>query len=72
MGPYFVDFFCAEAALVIEVDGPSHIGKSHKDGKRDEWLQARGLRVLRVSNDDVLQRPEETLRRIAGLLDPRQ
>ena len=34
IGPYIVDFFCAPAKLVIELDGDSHIGKEEYDSQR--------------------------------------
>jgi len=38
LGPYVVDFFCAEARLVIEIDGPCHIRRRRDDRRRDAWL----------------------------------
>lgn len=52
---YIVDFYCASAKIVIELDGSQHYydeGKE-KDSKRDEFLSSLGLTVLRYSNDDV-------------------
>ena len=56
LGPYFVDFFCIEAQLVVEVDGNHHAEQQGYDRDRDEWLARRGLRVLRFSDRDVLTR----------------
>jgi very-short-patch-repair endonuclease len=55
VGAYFVDFYCAEAQLVIELDGRSHDGRAAYDRQRTEFLQREGLRVIRYSNDDVLE-----------------
>lgn len=52
---YIVDFYCASAKLVVEIDGSQHYfdeGKD-KDLKRDEFLNSLGLTVLRYSNDDI-------------------
>ncbi|MGN0547483.1 MAG: endonuclease domain-containing protein [Acutalibacteraceae bacterium] len=52
---YIVDFYCASAKIVIELDGSQHYydeGKE-KDSKRDEFLSSLGLTVLRYSNDEV-------------------
>jgi very-short-patch-repair endonuclease len=46
---FIVDFFCAEANLVIEVDGPIH-NQPNADAERTAALAACGLRVLRVTN----------------------
>jgi very-short-patch-repair endonuclease len=55
IGPYFADFACLRARLVIEVDGPTHL--EEYDLHRDAWLQARGWRVLHVSVQEI----DETL-----------
>lgn len=57
VGPYIVDFYCAAARLVIEVDGESHFTSSGKrdDLIRDDYLFAQGLNVLRFTNNEVLQ-----------------
>jgi very-short-patch-repair endonuclease len=62
---FIVDFYCHAVTLAIEVDGPIHGGSADYDAERDMILAAHGVRVLRVSNDDVLQRLSETLKRIA-------
>ena len=52
---YIVDFYCASAKIVIELDGSQHYydkGKK-KDMKRDEHLNSLGLTVLRYSNDEI-------------------
>ena len=52
---FIVDFYCAKAKLVIEIDGAYHYtphGKSH-DRFRTEALQKYGLMVIRFSNNDV-------------------
>ncbi len=54
VGRYVVDFYCAGAKLVVEVDGESHAGRADQDAKRSVYLEGRGLTVLRVTNDDVM------------------
>ncbi len=54
IGPYFGDFACPEAGLIVELDGQSHEGQQKRDAERTEYLQSRGYRVFRVTNDDVL------------------
>ena len=54
IGPYIADFACLRAKLIIEVDGSQHADSVH-DTARDAWLAARGYRVLRFWNNDVLQ-----------------
>ncbi|WP_352526578.1 endonuclease domain-containing protein [Mesorhizobium sp. M0060] len=54
VGKFIADFICAEARLIVEIDGSQH-ADSHHDGERDTELKARGFRVLRFWNDDVLR-----------------
>jgi very-short-patch-repair endonuclease len=52
--PYIVDFYCADASLVVELDGQSHNGREDYDRERSEYLAKLGLKVMRIANDDVL------------------
>lgn len=53
---YIVDFYCAKAKLVIELDGGQHYENAHqaKDKMRDLELQSLGLMVLRFDNRQVM------------------
>ena len=55
IGRYIVDFYCAEAKLVIEIDGTQHYEQAGKetDSERDAYLNSMGLHVLRYSNREV-------------------
>ena len=59
VGPYIVDFYCAAAGLVIELDGAGHADQAAYDARRTAWLEERGLTVLRFANAEVLKRPAE-------------
>ena len=52
---FILDFFCAEHRLVIEIDGSGHAHPDQHayDQARTEWLEQRGLRVIRFSNTEV-------------------
>jgi very-short-patch-repair endonuclease len=73
IGPYYVDFACIHAGLVIEVDGDTHGGDvaQANDRTRDEYLSARGFKVLRFSNDDVLSHKEGVFDVVAAALEHR-
>ena len=63
---YIVDFYCAKARLVVELDGSQHYdrdGMEH-DRQRTGYLGTLGLEVLRFSNADVLQRFDDVCRMI--------
>ena len=55
IGNYIVDFYCASASLVIEVDGISHNNKVAYDRQRDAYLESLGLHVIHIRAVDVLQ-----------------
>ena len=67
---FIVDFFCAAARLVIEVDGAVHRQQAEYDAERDQVLAGRGLCVLRFSNDDIRFRSSAVLDRIRAACDP--
>lgn len=69
IGPYIVDFYCAKAKLVIEVDGGQHNG-SKSDILRDAFLRKRGCRVLRFWNNEILKNLNGVLHQITLSLDP--
>ena len=54
IGRYIVDFYCAEASLVVELDGPDNDSRRGAGSERQQALEAMGLKVLRFRNDEVL------------------
>ena len=60
IGNYIVDFYCAKAKLVIELDGSQHFeDKVIYDEKRTEYLEQYGLTVLRIPNNYANEHFEE-------------
>ena len=59
IGPYIADFYCSEARLVIEIDGWGHNlgGQGERDERRDAWMKAQGLLVVRYAAGDVMRDP---------------
>ncbi|MBO5245594.1 MAG: endonuclease domain-containing protein [Selenomonadales bacterium] len=55
IGEYIVDFYCAKARLVIELDGGGHYTaeQEEKDKVRTSELEAMGLTVVRICNLDI-------------------
>ena len=55
LGNYIADFYCAEAKLVIELDGSQHYEQQNitKDLIRTEFLEQYGLLVLRIPNNYI-------------------
>jgi len=52
MGAHTLDFYCHEAKLNVELDGSQHGHPEHAqaDAERDQWLEERGIKVLRYWN----------------------
>jgi very-short-patch-repair endonuclease len=52
---FIIDFYCAEAKLLIEVDGESHLETDQEayDNARTEYLEDLGYKVIRFTNNDV-------------------
>ena len=50
---FIVDFYCHAAGLVIEIDGEIHAHQATYDAQRDEVLKARGLQIIRISNEKI-------------------
>jgi len=69
-GPYILDFYCPERRLAIEVDGGQHAydGMAARDAARTEYLETRGIRVLRFTNLQVSQEANAVAEAIRGAL----
>jgi very-short-patch-repair endonuclease len=52
---FIIDFVCLSKRLIIEVDGATHSTSEEqsRDGKRQQYLERQGFRVVRFSNEDV-------------------
>ena len=70
VGPYYADFLCRAFMLIVEVDGSQH-AQSAYDEKRDASLVARGYRVLRFWNDDVLRAIDDVCETIVAGIEGR-
>ncbi len=70
IGRYIADFACLERGLVVELDGSQHLDAADQDAVRTRFLAARGFRVVRFWNDDVLRETEAVLAAIATALAP--
>ena len=55
IGCYIVDFYCAQAQLAIELDGSQHFEEQQQiaDEERTVYLNAYGITVLRVPNNEI-------------------
>ena len=64
---YILDFYCHSRRLAVELDGAYHGGPEQAayDAARSAYLARTGIRVLRFTNQDVDQRLEGVLVKIA-------
>lgn len=69
-GEYCVDFCCTSHRLIVELDGGIHAMQREYNAEREQYLQACGYRIVRVSNERVLQRLPECLHEICAYLAP--
>ena len=55
IGNYIVDFYCAKAKIIVELDGSQHYEDKgiKQDVLRTKFLEQYGLKVIRISNLDV-------------------
>ncbi len=66
---FIVDFFCAEAHLIIEVDGAIHDYTQDEDVLRQTFLESRGLRVIRFRNEEVIEHLADVREKIERVLN---
>ena len=70
LGEFIVDFYGAKARLIIEIDGPIHDRQADYDRQRSALLERmKGHRVIRFSNDEVMNDLESVLFRILEALE---
>lgn len=55
IGNYIVDFYIKLLGLVIEIDGDSHDNKEEYDKVREDYLISLGLKIYRITVDDVMK-----------------
>ena len=61
---FVVDFFCADAKLILELDGGQHDPDGERDRDRTKVLETMGYLVLRFWNHDVMQNMDGVLEEI--------
>jgi len=68
---YVPDFYCHEAKLAIELDGPIHETKREMDSFRSEVINALGIEVIRFKNDEIDRNMNSVLMLIRKVLKSR-
>jgi very-short-patch-repair endonuclease len=67
---FVVDFYCHELKLAIEIDGSIHLEKevSEYDAGRTHEIEKFGIKILRFTNDDVLNDINEVINKILDVI----
>ncbi len=70
IGPYFADFACRSARIVVEIDGATHSTDEDiaHDERRTAFLEANGYRVVRFSNEQIYENVGAVVEEIARFL----
>ena len=68
IGPYFVDFYCSEKNLAVEVDGSIHKNQARADQERQSLLEQSDIRFIRLQASDVETDMRGTLEKIREAL----
>ena len=68
---FILDFYCPEAKLGVEIDGPVHRWTKEEDHLREKHIEAHGIRMVRFSNDQVLNNLDEVIENISRVLQDR-
>jgi very-short-patch-repair endonuclease len=66
---FVVDFFCADAKLIVELDGGQHDHNKARDADRTRVLESMGYLVLRFWNHDVMGNMDGVLEAILSTVD---
>ncbi len=66
IGCFIVDFVCLETKLIVEIDGGYHSlpDQQTSDNERAVWLESQGFRVIRFTNEEVMQNTTNVLQQI--------
>lgn len=67
---FIMDFYCPVLKLAVELDGNIHLNKEIKehDENRDAFLKSFGITIIRFCNDDVSDRINIVLDKIADTM----
>jgi len=69
---FILDFYCPKARIGIEIDGPIHNEAENQDydNGRSEEIDNYGISIIRFSNEEVINKPEEVLQTIDNATNP--
>ena len=68
IGTYIADFAANDPKLVVELDGDTHASREDYDGRRTDFLENEGYRVIRFLNSDVTTNMDGVLTQLAEVI----
>ena len=70
IGPFIADFICVPRKLILEIDGGYHQlpDQQISDEERTQWLEAKGYKVIRFTNEEVIADIDSVINTIKTLL----
>ncbi len=69
---YFViDFYAPKIKLAIEVDGSSHIGKEDYDARRQKYIEAFNIEMIRFTDEQVMGNTNNVVKSIEVVVEKR-
>ncbi len=70
IGPFIADFICVPRKLILEIDGGYHQlpDQQISDEERTQWLEAKGYKVIRFTNEEVIADIDSVINTIKSLL----
>ena len=70
IGDYIVDFLFRKSKVIVEIDGGYHFTEEQQkdDEIRTEWLESKGYKVVRFTNEQVLFDTDNVIKEIKETL----
>jgi very-short-patch-repair endonuclease len=68
---FIADFYCHEARLVVEIDGEIHEGQIEYDDGREVEIEKYGIKVIRFTNDEVINNRDNVVNKIKTIVKER-
>jgi len=72
IGKYILDFYCPKLLLAIEIDGDSHDKKYWQDKNRDWYMEIRGIKTIRFTNDQVVNKIDNVFTELLKVIKERE
>jgi very-short-patch-repair endonuclease len=68
---FIADFYCHEARLVVEIDGEIHEGQIEYDDGREAEIERYGIKIIRFTNDEVINNLDNVVNKIKSIVTER-